>query len=54
MSGGISGLETSDVSSPGRDLRPFEDETSEILGTEGDVVDEEDEGEDLFGEGFER
>ena len=55
--GRIHGLET-DVSSPGRDLPPFADESG-ILGTEPDVVDEaideeEEEGEDLFGDNMER
>ena len=50
LNSSIAGLETSDVSSPGRDLAPFEDETSGLLGTEGDVVEEEEDGVDLFGD----
>ncbi len=43
------------TSSPGRDLPPFEDE-SELLGGEpgGDVVEDEEDGEELFGDGMER
>ena len=39
------------TSSPGRDLPPFEDE-NELIGGDGgdDIVEEEDEGEDLFGD----
>ncbi|KAM4799872.1 DNA replication licensing factor MCM2 [Urocitellus parryii] len=41
------------TSSPGRDLPPFEDESEGLLGTEGPVEDEED-GEELIGDGMER
>ena len=39
------------TSSPGRDLPPFQDD-SELAG--GDVVDEEEDGEELFGDAMER
>ncbi|KAM3914552.1 DNA replication licensing factor MCM2 [Leptodactylus fuscus] len=42
------------TSSPGRDLPPFEDESEGILGDEGLPVDEEDDGEELIGDGMER
>ncbi|KAH0508353.1 DNA replication licensing factor MCM2 [Microtus ochrogaster] len=41
------------TSSPGRDLPPFEDESEGLLGTEGPVEEEED-GEELIGDGMER
>lgn len=41
------------TSSPGRDLPPFEDESEGLLGTEGPLEEEED-GEELIGEGMER
>lgn len=41
------------TSSPGRDLPPFEDESEGLLGTEG-LPEEEEEGEELIGEGMER
>ena len=40
------------TSSPGRDLPPFEDD-SELLG-DNDPVQEEDDGEELFGDNLER
>ena len=40
------------TSSPGRDLPPFEDESEGLLGTEGPL--EEEDGEELFGDGMER
>lgn len=43
---------TDQTSSPGRDLPPFEDE-SELLGYNRDVEEEED-GEELFGDDMER
>ncbi|CAI5767388.1 DNA replication licensing factor MCM2 [Podarcis lilfordi] len=42
------------TSSPGRDLPPFEDESEGLLGTEQLPDEEEDDGEELFGEGMER
>uniref|UniRef100_A0A663LL43 DNA replication licensing factor MCM2 n=2 Tax=Athene cunicularia TaxID=194338 RepID=A0A663LL43_ATHCN len=39
---------------PGRDLPPFEDESEGLLGTEGLPDEEEEEGEELIGEGMER
>ncbi|CAH2312020.1 DNA replication licensing factor MCM2 [Pelobates cultripes] len=42
------------TSSPGRDLPPFEDESEGILGDEGLPVDEEEDGEELIGDGMER
>ncbi|KAM9324411.1 DNA replication licensing factor MCM2 [Gastrophryne carolinensis] len=43
------------TSSPGRDLPPFEDESENILGDEGLPVEEEEEdGEELIGDGMER
>ncbi|KAF7249885.1 DNA replication licensing factor mcm2 [Varanus komodoensis] len=43
------------TSSPGRDLPPFEDESEGLLGAEGPPDDEEEEdGEELIGEGMER
>uniref|UniRef100_A0A8D0GH26 DNA replication licensing factor MCM2 n=1 Tax=Sphenodon punctatus TaxID=8508 RepID=A0A8D0GH26_SPHPU len=42
------------ASSPGRDLPPFEDESEGLLGTEGLPDEEEEEGEELIGEGMER
>lgn len=36
------------TSSPGRDLPPFADETDAVLGND-DIVEEEEEGEELFG-----
>ncbi|XP_069418328.1 DNA replication licensing factor MCM2 isoform X1 [Ovis canadensis] len=41
------------TSSPGRDLPPFEDESEGLLGTEGPLEEEED-GEELIGDGMER
>lgn len=41
------------TSSPGRDLPPFEDESEGLLGTEGPMEEEED-GEELIGDGMER
>ncbi|BFZ08073.1 hypothetical protein BsWGS_11112 [Bradybaena similaris] len=41
------------TSSPGRDLPPFEDD-SELLGGDGDPEQEEEEGENLFGDDIER
>uniref|UniRef100_A0A7M4FMS2 DNA replication licensing factor MCM2 n=1 Tax=Crocodylus porosus TaxID=8502 RepID=A0A7M4FMS2_CROPO len=41
------------TSSPGRDLPPFEDESEGLLGTEGGP-EEEDDGEELIGDGMER
>ncbi|XP_041281998.1 DNA replication licensing factor MCM2 [Onychostruthus taczanowskii] len=41
------------TSSPGRDLPPFEDESEGLLGTEG-LPEEEEDGEELIGEGMER
>lgn len=41
------------TSSPGRDLPPFEDESDNLLGDEGLPVEEED-GEELIGDGMER
>lgn len=41
------------TSSPGRDLPPFEDESDNILGDEALPVEEED-GEELIGDGMER
>ncbi|KAF6088604.1 minichromosome maintenance complex component 2 [Phyllostomus discolor] len=40
------------TSSPGRDLPPFEDESEGLLGTEGPL--EEEDGEELIGDGMER
>nr|XP_031532220.1 DNA replication licensing factor MCM2 [Vicugna pacos] len=42
------------TSSPGRDLPPFEDESEGLLGTEGPLEEEEEDGEELFGDGMER
>ncbi|KAI6077204.1 DNA replication licensing factor MCM2 isoform X1 [Aix galericulata] len=42
------------TSSPGRDLPPFEDESEGLLGTGGLPEEEEEEGEELIGEGMER
>ncbi|KAF6303040.1 minichromosome maintenance complex component 2 [Rhinolophus ferrumequinum] len=42
------------TSSPGRDLPPFEDESEGLLGTEGPVEEEEEDGEELIGDGMER
>lgn len=42
------------TSSPGRDLPPFEDESEGLLGTEGPLDEEDEEGEDLIGDGMER
>ncbi|KAM4022391.1 DNA replication licensing factor MCM2 [Anomaloglossus baeobatrachus] len=42
------------TSSPGRDLPPFEDESEGILGDEGLPVNEEEDGEELIGDGMER
>lgn len=42
------------TSSPGRDLPPFEDESEGLLGTEGHPDEEEEDGEELIGEGMER
>ncbi|NWI94511.1 MCM2 factor, partial [Pitta sordida] len=42
------------TSSPGRDLPPFEDESEGLLGTGGLPEEDEEEGEDLIGEGMER
>ncbi|XP_053325111.1 DNA replication licensing factor MCM2 [Spea bombifrons] len=42
------------TSSPGRDLPPFEDESEGLLGDEGLPVDEEEDGEELIGDGMER
>lgn len=42
------------TSSPGRDLPPFEDESDGILGDEALPVDEEEDGEELIGDGMER
>lgn len=42
------------TSSPGRDLPPFEDESEGLLGTEGQPDEEEEDGEELIGEGMER
>jgi len=49
----IGGMEPS--SSPGwEDLPPFQDETDMVLGNDADVpAEEEEEGEELFGENFE-
>uniref|UniRef100_A0A2K6FCY3 DNA replication licensing factor MCM2 n=1 Tax=Propithecus coquereli TaxID=379532 RepID=A0A2K6FCY3_PROCO len=41
------------TSSPGRDLPPFEDESEGLLGTQGPLEEEED-GEELIGDGMER
>ncbi|XP_050815037.1 DNA replication licensing factor MCM2 [Gopherus flavomarginatus] len=41
------------TSSPGRDLPPFEDESEGLLGTEG-LPEEEEDGEELIGDGMER
>lgn len=47
------GLVTSSPTRP--DLAPFEDETDAVLGHEVDIVEEEDdEGEELFGDAMER
>ncbi|XP_066103032.1 DNA replication licensing factor MCM2 [Saccopteryx bilineata] len=42
------------TSSPGRDLPPFEDESEGLLGTEGPLEEEEEDGEELIGDGMER
>lgn len=42
------------TSSPGRDLPPFEDESEGLLGTEGPLDEEEEDGEELIGDGMER
>lgn len=42
------------TSSPGRDLPPFEDESEGLLGTEGPMEEEEEDGEELIGDGMER
>ncbi|XP_032230725.2 DNA replication licensing factor mcm2 [Nematostella vectensis] len=42
------------TSSPARDLPPFEDDTEAILGNEGSGVEEEEDGEELFGDQMER
>uniref|UniRef100_A0A5F8GR58 DNA replication licensing factor MCM2 n=1 Tax=Monodelphis domestica TaxID=13616 RepID=A0A5F8GR58_MONDO len=42
------------TSSPGRDLPPFEDESEGLLGTEGLPDEEEEDGEELIGDGMER
>ncbi|XP_075852059.1 DNA replication licensing factor MCM2 [Microcebus murinus] len=42
------------TSSPGRDLPPFEDESEGLLGTQGPLEDEEEDGEELIGDGMER
>uniref|UniRef100_A0A452UHJ4 DNA replication licensing factor MCM2 n=1 Tax=Ursus maritimus TaxID=29073 RepID=A0A452UHJ4_URSMA len=42
------------TSSPGRDLPPFEDESEGLLGTEGPLGEEEEDGEELIGDGMER
>lgn len=42
------------TSSPGRDLPPFEDESEGLLGTGGLPDEDEEEGEELIGEGMER
>uniref|UniRef100_A0A670Y883 DNA replication licensing factor MCM2 n=1 Tax=Pseudonaja textilis TaxID=8673 RepID=A0A670Y883_PSETE len=42
------------TSSPGRDLPPFEDESEGLLGTEGLPDEEDEDGEELIGEGMER
>ncbi|CAJ0940627.1 unnamed protein product [Ranitomeya imitator] len=42
------------TSSPGRDLPPFEDESEGLLGDEGLPVNEEEDGEELIGDGMER
>ncbi|XP_053153412.1 DNA replication licensing factor MCM2 [Hemicordylus capensis] len=42
------------TSSPGRDLPPFEDESEGLLGAEGLPDEEEEDGEELIGEGMER
>lgn len=42
------------TSSPGRDLPPFEDESEGLLGNEGVPQEEEEDGEDLIGDGMER
>ncbi|CAM5154293.1 unnamed protein product [Natator depressus] len=42
------------TSSPGRDLPPFEDESEGLLGTEGLPEEEDEDGEELIGDGMER
>uniref|UniRef100_G1QBS4 DNA replication licensing factor MCM2 n=1 Tax=Myotis lucifugus TaxID=59463 RepID=G1QBS4_MYOLU len=42
------------TSSPGRDLPPFEDESEGLLGTEAPLEEEEEDGEELIGDGMER
>ena len=42
------------TSSPGRDLPPFEDESEGLLCTEGPLDEEEEDGEELIGDGMER